>query len=222
MADTNARFLNKVKYSVAVIFDNHRLFADSFGKMLENLQLFRDVYTFSNETELIHYLINLPSGTSGYFFLDYYLEEKTALPLVTDVKRMCRSSQVIIVSVLTSPALIQSLAGHPRIDGVISKYSGSPEVIECIKEVAGGGKYLAAYLRDILAQNAALEQVPFTDRELEIVQMAARGLTVDITAAKLNISRHTVAAHRRKILAKANCGSMAELVMLARKQKWID
>ncbi len=221
MAHTNAQFLKRIKNAIAVVFDNHQLFADSFGKMIENLQLFRDVHTFSNETDLIHYLINFPSDTSGYFFLDYYLEEKTALPLVTDVKRMCRSSRVIIVSVVTSPALIQSLAAHPRIDGIISKYSGSPEVIACIREVAGGGKYLAGYLRDILEQNAGLEQVPFTDRELEILQMASLGLTVDITAGKLNISRHTVAAHRRKILAKANCGSIAELVVLARKRKWI-
>lgn len=113
MADTHAQFFKKIKNSVAVVFDNHQLFADSFGKMLENLQLFRDVHTFSNETDLIHYLINFPYDTPGYFFLDYYLEEKTALPLVTDVKRMCRSSRVIIVSVVTGPVLIRNLAEHP-------------------------------------------------------------------------------------------------------------
>lgn len=221
MTNTRAQFFKKMKNVTAVVFDNHQLFADSFGKMIENLQLFRDVHSFSNETDLIHYLINFPSDTSGYFFLDYYLEEKTALTLIADVKRMCRSSRVIIVSVVQSPALIQSLAGHPKVDGIISKYSGSLEVIECIKEVAAGGKYLAAYLREILAKNAGLEQVPFTDRELEILQMASHGLTVDGTAEKLNISRHTVAAHRRKILAKANCSSIAELLVLARKLKWI-
>ncbi|ODS73356.1 MAG: hypothetical protein ABS46_20290 [Cytophagaceae bacterium SCN 52-12] len=214
-------FFKKIKNSIAVVFDNHQLFADSFGKMIENLRIFRDVHSFSNETDLIHYLINFPSDTTGYFFLDYYLEEKTALTLIADVKRMCRSSRIIIVSVVTSPALIRSLAAHPKVDGIISKYSGSPEVIDCIREVAGGGKYLAGYLQGILAQNAGLEQMPFTDRELEILQMASQGLTVDITAERLNISRHTVAAHRRKILAKANCNSVAELVVLARKWKWI-
>ena len=214
-------FFKKIKNSIAVVFDNHQLFADSFGKMIENLRIFRDVHSFSNETDLIHYLINFPSDTTGYFFLDYYLEEKTALTLIADVKRMCRSSRIIIVSVVTSPALIRSLAAHPKVDGIISKYSGSPEVIDCIREVAGGGKYLAGYLQGILAQNAGLEQMPFTDRELEILQMASQGLTVDITAERLNISRHTVAAHRRKILAKANCNSIAELVVLARKWKWI-
>lgn len=207
--------------SIAIVLDNHQLFADSFGKMIQDLRIFREVNVFVDRASLLAFLIRVPSHTKCYFFLDYYLDENTVLPIISDIKRIVRSARIIIVSVATNPALLRNLAGHEKVDGVISKYSGTEDVVECIREVMNNRKFVAGYLQRIIDEDNAIAGIPLTDRELEIVQMAAQGMTVDLTAQKLNISRHTVAAHRRKILAKTGCSSISGLLVLARKMKWI-
>jgi len=206
---------------IAVVLDNHGLFADSFGKMIESLSFFEDVQIFTDKGHLISFLIKLPPQTHGFFFLDYYLGEDTALPVISDIKRICSHSHIVIVSVATSPSLLRSLMDHKKVEGVLSKYSGANDVNECIDSVINHKKFISPYLKDILGEGNAATKIPLSDRELEIVQYAAQGMTVNLTADKMNISRHTVAAHRRKILAKTGCASVSELLELARKMKWI-
>ncbi len=52
----------------------------------------------------------------------------------------------------------------------------------------------------------------FTERELEILSFLTIGKSSTEIANLLNISRHTVDTHRRKMLSKSNLGSTAELV----------
>lgn len=47
-------------------------------------------------------------------------------------------------------------------------------------------------------------------RELEILELAAQGLSVKTTAVKLGTSPHTVHAQRRAILAKTDSRTIAE------------
>jgi len=206
--------------SVAVVLDNHQLFADSFGKMIGDLSIFEDVRIFSEQGSLSAFLIKLDIQADCFFFLDYYLGEKTVLPIISDIRRICKNAKIVIVTVATDPVLLKNLSEHDKVDGLISKYSGTDDVVLCINRLQKNGKFISGYLRKIIEDTSA-EKIPLTDRELEIVQMAAKGMTVDITAQKLNISRHTVAAHRRKILSKTGCATIASLLEMARNKNWI-
>lgn len=59
------------------------------------------------------------------------------------------------------------------------------------------------------------EPLPFTKRELEILQYVVKGLSSKQIANLLFISSHTVDTHRRKILTKANVSNTAELIQYA-------
>lgn len=52
----------------------------------------------------------------------------------------------------------------------------------------------------------------FTQRELEIIHHMKSGSTSKDIAVKLNISKHTVDTHRRKILQKSNCETTIEVL----------
>ena len=52
----------------------------------------------------------------------------------------------------------------------------------------------------------------FTKRELDIIKKIAKGLTSKEIAETLEISRHTVATHRKKIMKKSGCHSVEELM----------
>ncbi len=52
----------------------------------------------------------------------------------------------------------------------------------------------------------------FSVRELEILKLLKDGSTSENVAKKLNISKHTVDGHRRKMLEKSNCSNTIELI----------
>lgn len=57
----------------------------------------------------------------------------------------------------------------------------------------------------------------FSTRELEVINRVANGFTNKIIAEKLNISEHTVATHRKRILKKSNCHNSKELILFCSK-----
>lgn len=52
----------------------------------------------------------------------------------------------------------------------------------------------------------------FSKREIQIVHLLAEGLTSQDIAFKLNIALHTVKNHRKKILQKARCKNLGQLI----------
>jgi DNA-binding NarL/FixJ family response regulator len=61
-----------------------------------------------------------------------------------------------------------------------------------------------------------------TDRELEVLQLAADGLTNRQIGRKLHISENTVKNHMRNILEKLHLHSRMEAVLYAVKEELID
>lgn len=52
----------------------------------------------------------------------------------------------------------------------------------------------------------------FSDREFEILKLIAKGLKSDQIAEELFLSVHTINTHRRRILKKTGCSTIAELI----------
>ena len=57
----------------------------------------------------------------------------------------------------------------------------------------------------------------FTDRELDIIQEIAKGKSSQEIAEGLEISKHTVATHRKKIMKKSGCHSAEELLKFCKR-----
>ena len=60
------------------------------------------------------------------------------------------------------------------------------------------------------------------NRELEVLQLAAKGMTNKDIAQELVISERTVQTHFVNIFRKLNVGSRTEAVLHAMKQGWIS
>lgn len=203
----------------AIVFDDHLLFADSFSSLLERLELFNTVQTFSDERDLRQFLIK-HSEIPVYVFLDYYLKGGTGLTLISEVKRMNRQAVIIIMSSVVSPtAVINILEYKPQ--GFVSKSSGFDSIIQCLTTVARGKQYICPVIAEILATIHPTKKVLFTARELEILQYFAQGLSIAHTAEKAHLSKHTIVAHRRKMMSKINVNSITELLSYARKHELI-
>src|SRR5262249_56016994 len=76
--------------------------------------------------------------------------------------------------------------------------------------VAGGAK----------GQGTAMTP-PLSDREMDVLREAARGLPNKDIARRLNLSVRTIHTHLGNIFAKLSVGSRTEAVLLALRRGWI-
>jgi DNA-binding NarL/FixJ family response regulator len=73
----------------------------------------------------------------------------------------------------------------------------------------------------IRADSVAKGKHRLTQRELEVLELSARGLANKEIAHKLSLSNRTVQSHLRNIVAELAVRSRIETVMLGLKNRWI-
>jgi len=116
--------------------------------------------------------------------------------------------------------------------GFILKTSGKQELERAIKTMLGGESYFSnELLRQIIMnsgrkqasqQNQATPEVEITERELEILKLLCKGLTVSEIAERLYRSIKTIEAHRSKLLEKTNSKNTINLILYSIKNKLVD
>lgn len=201
----------------AVVLDDQRLFADAFAGTLEETAIFERVVSFHTEDDMMQFLIKFRSNRRLILFLEYYVGNAPITRKLNYIRRIQRNAHVVIVSAITNPVLIKHLLDyHP--DGIVSKWDGTNEILDCIHALGKHEQYKSPGITRLMsAFKDDSDFMPLTAREIEILNYFAQGMTVNATAAELSLSRHTVAAHRRKMFEKIKVSNIAELLAYARK-----
>jgi len=207
----------QIEKPIAVVFDDHLLFAESFSTLLERLKLFRTVRAFRDEGDFIRFLTknyNIPL----YLFLDYYLPESNALTLINDTRRLNKKARVVVISSVMNPTIVNHILTYQP-QGFISKSCGLDTVMDCLNAIARNETYICPVIQEVIDNQPSIKSnIPFTARELEMLQYFAKGLSIANTAKITNLSKHTIVAHRRKMMNKVNTKSITELLAYARRQ----
>jgi len=111
--------------------------------------------------------------------------------------------------------------------GFLNKESAPDKLVEAVRKVGRGGRWISAELAETLASVVAGGKdgplhARLTGRELEVLCLLASGKTVSDVAKKLALSVKTVSTHRTRILAKMNMKTNAELTHYAIKNKLVE
>ncbi len=105
--------------------------------------------------------------------------------------------------------------------GYVLKKAAACEVVEAIREIQAGRKYVSVQLIDPLiadyAQRLAEGAEPprLTAREREVLQLIAEGKTTAQIADQLSVSEKTVGNHRQNLKEKLSLNGTAELTKYA-------
>jgi len=107
--------------------------------------------------------------------------------------------------------------------GYILKECLFDELVQAIKAVAAGGRYLSPRITDLVVSDyvkrlSATADSPFealTTREREVLQLVAEGKSTKQIALELHVSTKTIEANRRQIMEKLDIHSVAELTKYA-------
>jgi DNA-binding NarL/FixJ family response regulator len=104
--------------------------------------------------------------------------------------------------------------------GYLNKETAPEELIQAIRKVVDGGKYISA----ALAERLAFEMDPMSDkprheslsdREFQVLRLIAAGKAVKEIAEELSLSPKTISTYRARILEKMNMRTNAELIHYA-------
>jgi DNA-binding NarL/FixJ family response regulator len=160
--------------------------------------------------------------------LDIQMPGMTGIEATRQIKAAFPATRVLILTAYDDDPYVFALL-RAGADSYILKSAGSDDLVRAVKTTAGGGKVLDPEVAaKVVAQiasgrpGAAREQVePLSERELEILRLAGKGLTNKAIGVELNISDRTVQGHLANIYGKLQVGSRTEAVTKALKLGWI-
>ncbi len=142
------------------------------------------------------------------------------------LKKAARSGTDAKLLVLTAheEALFAERALRAGAHGFVSKQEAQGQVLEAIRTVLRGERYLSEAMTQRLVGQAlgagpAADVESLSDRELEIFELIGRGTSTRGIAEQLHLSVHTIETHRENIRAKLGLRNGAELVQ--RAVRWV-
>jgi DNA-binding NarL/FixJ family response regulator len=94
-------------------------------------------------------------------------------------------------------------------------------LVEAIEEVKAGGTVIQPSLARRLLRHFR-EERPLTDRETEILQLVARGVSNAEAARSLGLSRATIRTHLEHIYQKLEVTNRVEAVTEGLRKGWIS
>jgi len=111
--------------------------------------------------------------------------------------------------------------------GFINKESANEELLLAVHKVLTGHKYFSPSIGDKLAEKVVENWKKsanefLSDREIQVLQLIARGDSVKEIASQLSISPATVATYRVRALGKLGLKSNVELTQYAIHNNLID
>ena len=112
-------------------------------------------------------------------------------------------------------------------NGYVLKTAKTDDLIQAVRDVYEGESALDPSITKKLMSNLFRKQEnkvvePLTDRELDVLRLAAKGFTNKAIAVQLNISDRTVQGHLAHIFGKLQATSRTEAVMRAVSLGWIS
>ncbi len=111
--------------------------------------------------------------------------------------------------------------------GYLNKQSAPAQLVDAIRTVAAGRKYISAEVAQELASQVSGEREAaphegLSNREYQTLCLLASGLTVSTIAERLSLSVKTISMYRTRLLTKMQMKNNAELTHYAIKHGLVD
>jgi len=149
--------------------------------------------------------------------LDLKLPGSSGLELLRRLVQLDKSVRILVLSMHSEPVYAaRALQAGAR--GYISKSAAAEELVEAVRQVGKGGRYIEPEIAVELAVGKLSGADPLhqlTAREVDILRLLGEGKTYTQIAAALGVSYKTVANLSSAIKAKLAVETTADLIRLS-------
>ena len=168
----------------------------------------------------------LKEAQCDVLILDVQMPGKNGLEVVKNLRDEVPRLAVLMLSTYPEDQYaVRALKAGAR--GYITKTTAPERIVEAVRTVAAGRKFISPETAEALAATVSGERVesPHTtlsDREFQILKLIASGKKLADIAANLALSPKTVSVYRARILEKMALSSNAELTHYALKNALVE
>ena len=163
--------------------------------------------------------VALQTVATDVILLDVSMPGGLFLETLRDLRARHPTIRVLVLSVHPEDQWAER-ALRAGASGYLTKDHSPDQLLEAIRRVYRGGKYVSPTLAEQLAKHldGGGQRAPhelLSDREFEVMRRLGSGLTVAQIATELAISAKTVSTYRTRILEKMAVATNADLVRYA-------
>jgi DNA-binding NarL/FixJ family response regulator len=160
--------------------------------------------------------------------LDIRMPEVTGVEATRRIKARFPKVRVLVLTAYDDDPYIFALL-QAGADGYVLKTASADELVRAVRTVHAGESALSPEVASKVVQQmarggpagAAGQVESLTERELDVLRLAARGMTNREIGSDLGISHRTVQGHLASVYDKLEVNSRTEAVTEALKRGWI-
>jgi two-component system invasion response regulator UvrY len=198
------------------IVDDHEVVRQGLKHIISQAP---DIEVIGEAENGARFLEKIPGMAVDVILMDIEMPEKNGLETLIQLKALHLDLPVIILSIFQEEQYGLRLINYGAA-GYLSKTCPPEQLIDAIKKVSKGGKYITPSLSEKLVMNFGANpgkplHETLSNREYQVFFMMASGQKLRDIASELSISINTVNAHRTNIMRKMEMGSNSELIRYA-------
>jgi DNA-binding NarL/FixJ family response regulator len=207
----------KIKILLA---DDHTMVRDGLRALLENEPDLSIVASVANGREAVDQAI---ATQPDVVVMDIAMPELNGIDAAEQIRRACPQTQVVILSIHATTEHIYR-AFRAGVVGYLLKESAGSELVNAVHSAHAGCRYLTRRIADTVLDNYMLQYATsnqrsplegLSQREREVLQLVAAGLTSAEIATRLSLSPRTIETYRVRIMSKLNVHDLPGLIHFA-------
>ncbi|MGJ8694505.1 MAG: UvrY/SirA/GacA family response regulator transcription factor [Thalassotalea sp.] len=199
-----------------LLVDDHELVRSGIKRLLEDVKGIKVIGEVGTGEDAVAFC---RKQEPDVVLMDMNMPGIGGLEATKKILRYAPDTKVIVLTVHTEdpiPTKVMQMGAA----GYLSKGTGSDEMINAIRAVNSGQRYLTAEVAQqmALSQFKSADENPFnslSERELQIMMMVTRGEKVPDISEQLMLSTKTINSYRYRMFEKLNISNDVELTHLA-------
>jgi two-component system nitrate/nitrite response regulator NarL len=205
-----------------VVADDHPFYRDGVARGLLNSGRISVVGEAGNGREALELIA---AEKPDVALVDYQMPDLDGLAVVHAVVRDKLATRVLLLSAITDSAIVFR-AIEEGAAGYLSKDARRAQIVDAVLSVAAGRTVVPPELAGALASEIRLRAQPaapvLSERESQVLQAFARGLSIPQTAAELFIGASTVKTHTQRLYEKLGVSDRAAAVAEAMRRGLLE
>lgn len=206
-----------------ILADDHAVVRAGIRKFLESVP---DIQVIAEVDDGAQAIEAIQQEEPDVAVLDIQMPEKSGIDVTRWVRSNAQSTGVLILTAYDDDPYILAVL-QAGANGYVLKTADAEDIIRAVRSVRDGQSALDPTIaRKVMAHISGTKlSVPveqLTDRELEVLELTAKGYTNKAIGVQLEISDRTVQGHLAKIFGKLQAESRTEAVMRAVSMGWLS
>jgi len=209
-----------------ILADDHAIFRDGTRKIIEQESDIEVIGEASDGEEAVELVTKLRPHIA---LVDIAMPKVNGIEATRQIKERHPGTAVLILSAYDDDQYIYALLEAGAAGYLLKNVSGN-DLANAIRAVRAGESVLHPTIaRKVFNRFVTSRPEPreiaqpqdISEREMDILKLAAKGMSNKDIAEKLYLSRRTVQAHLASIFRKMDVGSRTEAILSALKKGWL-